>query len=128
MNLSSKKPSDIQHAALKIALNYPITNKSVLATPYIFATKEAINCSWVPKDKADAISLRIPQILQHKIKPESNLARQEWLGLQDIKKDQSIMVLGTDKGHATVLLDRTDYVCKANKTYTQLKKDPTDKI
>ena len=44
------------------------------------------------------------------------------------------MVLGADKGHATVLLDRTDYVCKAdsllqdNKTCIQLKKDPTDKI
>ena len=134
VNLSSKELTDFQHAALEKGLNYAFTPKSVPATPYIVAAEQAIDRLRVPKDKADAIRSRVTQILQCKIKPESNLSRQEWLGLQDIKKDQSIMVLGADKGRATVLLDRADYVYKArtllqdNKTYNKLMKDPTDKI
>ena len=134
VNLSSKKLTDIQHATLEKGLNNAITPKSPPATPYIVATEQAIDRSRVTKDKADAIRSKVTQILQRKTKPQSNLSRQEWLGLQDIKKDQSIMVLAADKGRATVLLDRADYVNKANtllqdsNTYSQLKKDPTDKI
>ena len=49
-------------------------------------------------------------------------------------RHQERSVLAADKGRATVLLDRADYVNKANtllqdsNTYAQLKKDPTDKI
>ena len=134
VNLSSKKLTDIQHATLEKGLNYAITPKSPPATPYIVATEQVIDRSRVTKDKADAIRSKVTQILQRKTKPQSNLSRQEWLGLQDIKKDQSIMVLAADKGRATVLLDRADYVNKANtllqdsNTYSQLKKDSTDKI
>ena len=53
--------------------------------------------------------------------------------IKELRKDKDIVILPADKGNATVVMDRTEYVSKMNlmledKAYTRLKKDPTSKI
>nr|VZI44369.1 unnamed protein product [Spirometra erinaceieuropaei] len=54
-------------------------------------------------------------------------------GLQSLKTDDSIVIVSTDKGGATVIMEKSDYVNKANQVfndreaYTPLAEDPTKK-
>ncbi|XP_072048616.1 uncharacterized protein [Amphiura filiformis] len=64
---------------------------------------------------------------------KSNLSKDEKRALQDLKKDENIMILPADKGKSTVVLDKDTYEEKVNnmlndeKTYQELKSDPTSK-
>ena len=65
--------------------------------------------------------------------PRSNISKAERLALKSLREDESIEILPADKGCATVILDKTEYVSKMEalvqdpKTYKAIKKDPTDK-
>ena len=53
--------------------------------------------------------------------------------IKELRKDTDIVILPVDKGNATVVMDRAEYVPKMNlmledKAYTRLKKDPTSKV
>ena len=50
--------------------------------------------------------------------------------IRTLREDTDIVILPADKGNATVVMDRTEYVSKMSlmledKTYAKLKKDPT---
>ena len=63
--------------------------------------------------------------------PVSNVNAKERQAINDLKKDQNIIVLPADKGKITVVLDTETYESKVNdllsdeKTYSKLSKDPT---
>ena len=53
--------------------------------------------------------------------------------LKDLREDEDIVILPADKGNATVVLDKRDYLTKMNRmleddTYKELKRDPTLKV
>lgn len=61
----------------------------------------------------------------------THLTAEENLALQELRKDESIVILPADKGNSTVVLDRQDYDRKASalldgNAYTKLKKNPTN--
>ncbi|VDM02726.1 unnamed protein product, partial [Schistocephalus solidus] len=62
-----------------------------------------------------------------------NLPTEEAQGLRSLKSDQNIVIVLADKGCATVIMDKDDYVKNANnifrdiEAYTLLSKDPTKK-
>ena len=62
---------------------------------------------------------------------KSNVTPDEIKSLQELKNDDSIMILPADKGRATVVMNTADYKTKIQtllsdkKTYEILKKDPT---
>nr|VZI13350.1 unnamed protein product [Spirometra erinaceieuropaei] len=47
-------------------------------------------------------------------KPRANITRAEQDALKKLRADTSIVVLPADKGRSTVVLDKTDYIQKAN--------------
>ena len=51
--------------------------------------------------------------------PKPNLTRQERLGLAQLKKDEDSIILTTDKGVAMVVMDREDYITKAEALLSQ---------
>ena len=65
--------------------------------------------------------------------PKSNISREERKALNDLKKEESVLILPADKGKATVLMDVQDYEDKLTemlsdeKTYEQLSSDPTQR-
>ena len=70
---------------------------------------------------------------QYNDKLEQNLTTEEWKGLLELKKDQSIVVLKADKGNCVVLLKKEDYVkdlenlLSDTKKFKKLDSDPTVK-
>ena len=62
--------------------------------------------------------------------PVINIAQEERKALKELKKDESIIILPSDKGKATVILDRKEYDEKISamlsdtNTYKELKRDP----
>ena len=65
--------------------------------------------------------------------PKSNVTKQERLGLAQLKRDKDRVILTTDKGVAMVVMDREEYVTKAQEflsqlAYRLLPRDPTNEI
>ena len=64
-------------------------------------------------------------VLRNSKPPKSNITREERKALQDLKKEESILILPADKGKATVLMEVSDYEEKLTemlsdeKTYVQ---------
>ena len=70
---------------------------------------------------------------KHKKRKVTIISKEERKALADLKKDQNILILPSDKGRCTVVVDKISYEAKVNNllsdtsTYTKLKKDPTKK-
>ena len=64
-------------------------------------------------------------------KPPPNITSKERQALDNLRKNKDIMILGADKGRATVIMNISDYrhkideLLKDETTYEALKKDPT---
>ena len=64
---------------------------------------------------------------------KSNLTKEESIGLAKLKRDKDRVVLTVDKGVAMVVIDREDYIRKAESllpqpAYKTIDRDPTSKI
>ena len=88
------------------------------------------------RDPVKSHSLRneVVNAIKSEKPPKSNISKQEREALQDLQKDESVKVLPSDKGRATVVINEKDYASKIQnllkdeKTYVKLKKnDPTTK-
>ena len=61
------------------------------------------------------------------------LTHQQSISLKSLQQNENIIILPADKGRATVVLDKEDYIKKCNEhltsgPYTKLKKDPTSSV
>ena len=71
-------------------------------------------------------------ILKNIRPPRPNISKKEEKAIQELRKDQSKIVLTTDKGVAMVVLEKEDYIRKSEdllkkNTYRELTTDPTNK-
>ena len=63
--------------------------------------------------------------------PPSNITKEERKALADLKKDQNILILPSDKGRCTFVVDKISYETKVNNLqsdtsiYIKLMKDPS---
>ena len=83
----------------------------------------------------DAMELRadINSLLRKGKVPKPNLTKQERVGLTQLKKDQNRVILTADKGVALVVMDKEEYISKAQEllsqlAYKEIPKDPTNEI
>ena len=83
----------------------------------------------------DAMELRADfnSLLRKAQVPKPNLTRQERLGLAQLKKDKDSVILTADKGVAMVVMDRENYINKAEALLSQpayrlIPRDPTKQI
>ena len=72
-------------------------------------------------------------MLQKASPPKDNLSKKQRQALHSLKEDKEITFLPADKGRATVILNKEDYIKKCNDhldsgPYIKLKKDPTERI
>ena len=72
-------------------------------TQYVAAVEHA--CTKLEEGKAEEFRVQVKAAIQKIKKPRLNLTRGEWKALADLKKDQSRMILTTDKGVALVVLN-----------------------
>ena len=89
-------------------------------------------CSKLKEEDAMELRSDINVLLRKAMAPKPNLTRQESIGLAQLKKDKDRVILTADKGVAMVVMDREEYVTKAQELLAQLAyrlipRDPTNK-
>ena len=90
-------------------------------------------CSKLKQGDSMELRLDINALLRKAKKPKPNLTRQENIGLAQRKKDKDRVILTADKGVVMVVMDREEYVTKAQEllaqpAYRLILRDSTNKI
>ena len=90
-------------------------------------------CSKPREDEAMELRTDINVLLRKSKAPKSNITKKERIGLAELKKDNYRVILTVDKGVAIVVMDKEEYVSKAQELLTQpayrsIPSDPTNKI
>ena len=98
---------------------------------YITAIEAA--CAKLSQQDAEELRANINRVLRSSHPPKPNLTKAQTSALRELKRDRDRIVLTADKGVAMVIMDRQDYINKANQllnqdTYKVITKDPTNTI
>ena len=131
INLSKTKLTEGQKSVLAKGPNFSITPKYIPNVDYITAVESM--CSKLKEGDAMELRSDINALLRNTKAPKPNLTRQESIGLGQLKKDKDSVILPADKGVAMVVMDREEYVTKAQEllaqpAYRLIPRDPTNKI
>ena len=97
---------------------------------YITAIEAA--CTKLSQQDAEELRADVNRVLRSS-HPQPNLTKAQNLALRELKRDRDRIVLTADKGVAMVIMDRQDYINKANhllnqNTYKSIAKDHTNSI
>ena len=110
-----------------------MTPKEIPTVEYITAIEMA--CRNLAKGQALCRRAEaIEEISKERPPPNSNLSKDEWKALNELKKDNDIMILPADKGKCLVVMDTEEYIQKMETklqdvtTYKRIFKDPTNDI
>ena len=129
INKSSLTLNENTTELLKKGLNFAVTPKNVPTEDIITATELA--CKNLDGERAANLKSEITRAVKRRKKIKPNITVEEVRALQELRKNDSVMILPADKGRATVILDRSEYDSKITKilddtkTYEKLSKDPT---
>ena len=131
INLSSKHLTPAQRSVLAKGPNFAVTPKQPPNLEYITAIEAA--CTKLSQQDAEELRADIDRVLTSSHSPKPNLTKAQNLALRQLKRDRDRIVLTADKGVAMVIMDRQDYINKANhllnqNTYRSIAKDPTNSI
>ncbi|XP_072048289.1 uncharacterized protein [Amphiura filiformis] len=131
INSSSRDLSQDERSLLEKGLNFAVSPTELPVHDYIAACESA--CKQLGDGDADELRGKVTHIINTAKLPESNLTKEERKALENLRKDNTIIVLPADKGRACCVIDRTDYESKVDSllsddnTYERLCKDPTEK-
>ena len=71
-------------------------------------------CTKLSQQDAEELRADIIWVLRSSHPPKPNLNKAQNLAIREFKRDEDCIVLTTDKGVAMVIMDRQDYISKAN--------------
>ncbi|XP_076047286.1 uncharacterized protein LOC143028808 [Oratosquilla oratoria] len=131
-NLSSRQLSDAENNVLARGLNFNVQGK-VNHAEFLAAAELGVNLMEGTSEDKQAVRTKIVGALKSK-QTSRSLTTEETKALAELRRDRSIVVLTSDKGRSTVVLDKEDYDQKAlallqdTQTYTIVPQDPTKKL
>ena len=119
-----------QRSLLAHGPNYAVIPRVPSKEEYIAAIEQT--CHKLEEGKADELRVEVKHLLKKAITPRSNISKEEVQAIQELKRDDSRIILTADKGVAMVVLNKEDYIRKAKHllnqpTYKKMKEDPTSK-
>ena len=90
-------------------------------------------CSKLREDEAMQLRTDINALLRKSKGPKTNITKEERIGFSQLKKDKDRVILTADKGVTMVVMDKEEYVSKAQEllaqpAYRSIPSDPTNKI
>ena len=129
-NLSDKPLTQAQRRLLAHGPNYAIIPRNPPKEEYIAAIEQA--CHKLKEGEADELRVEVKNLLKKAKTPRSNISREEFQAINELKRDDSRIILTADKGVAMVVLDKEEYIKKAKHllnqpTYKKIAEDPTSK-
>ena len=131
INLSNKPLTPVQRSVLAKGPNYAVTPRQPPNLEYITAIEAA--CTKLSQQDAEELRADINRVLRSSHPPKPNLTKAQNIALRELKRDRDCIGLTADKGVAMVIMDKQDYINKANQllnqsTYRSIAKDPTSSI
>nr|VZI38236.1 unnamed protein product [Spirometra erinaceieuropaei] len=130
VNLSKRSLSPAEITLLSKGIGF--NHADATPTDFLAGIESILLASNIPEDMRANIRSCATGILRQK-RYQQNLPAEEAQALRSLKSDHSIVVVPADKGGATVIMDKVEYVNKANEifsdieAYTVLAEDPTKK-
>ncbi|XP_071476499.1 uncharacterized protein [Diadema antillarum] len=131
-NLSSRDLSEYETSVLSKGLNYAVTPKQLPVSELITATESAIRQGHFKPTEADEIRHDVSSLISRAELPKQNITKHEQKALEDLAKDEKVVIVPADKGRCVVVLDKKDYVDKCHKlleddkTYKKIGYNPTN--
>ncbi|BHF79351.1 hypothetical protein SprV_0702247100 [Sparganum proliferum] len=126
-NLSSKQLTDDQIKVLQHESGY--NTGDAQPVDFIAALEVALSKTDAAEDSKNAIRQRVASlIISHR--PRRTITPAELKAIRELKNDEEIVIVPADKGRATVVLDKSEYVTKAqellndNQSYKVVDTDP----
>ena len=131
INLSNKPLTSAQRSVLAKGPNFAVTPRQPPNLEYITAIEAA--CTKLSQQDAEELRADVNRVLRSSHPPKPNLTKAQNIALRELKRDRDRIVLTADKGVAMVVMDKQDYINKANQllnqnTYKVISKDPTTTI
>ena len=89
-------------------------------------------CKQLKQGEAEELRGKVKTILKKIQTPKYNITREEYQALEELRKDKNRIILNADKGVSMVIMDKEDYITKAEEvlrplTYKSVPTDPTNK-
>ena len=128
-NLSDKPLTQAQRSLLAHGPNYAVIPKNPSKEEYIAAIEQP--CHKLKEGEVDELRVEVKNLLKKAKTPRSNISREEFQAIKELKRDDSRIILTADKGVVMVVLNK-DYIKKAKHllnqpTYKKMTEDPTSK-
>ena len=129
-NLSDKPLTQAQRRLLAHGPNYAIIPRNHPKEEYIAAIEQA--CHKLKEGEVDELRVEVKNLLKKVKTPRSSISREEFQAINELKRDDSRIILTADKGVAMVVLDKEEYIKKAKHllnqpTYKKIAEDTTSK-
>ncbi|BHF67700.1 hypothetical protein SprV_0301072800 [Sparganum proliferum] len=130
VNLSKRILTPAESSLLSKGIRF--SHVDAAPTNFLANLESLLLTSSIPEDMRADIRNCATGLLR-KRRHQQTLPMEEEKGLRSLRSDDSIVVVSADKGGATVIMDKTDYVNKANQAfndreaYTPIAEDPTKK-
>ena len=132
INLSSTPLTKDQERLLAHGPKFVITPRETPVKEYIVATEQA--CMKMEQGKQEEFRVEVKRLLikDQNNQKQANDSREELKAMKELKLDTNKLILTVDKGVALVVLDKEEYIKKAedlleDNTYKKIAEDPTPK-
>ena len=70
-------------------------------------------CSKLNQGKTDELRVEVKNVLRKVQLPRANIKKEEMKAMKELREDDTRMILNADKGVALVVMDKEDYIKKA---------------
>ena len=124
-NFSKIPLTDAQQHLLSHGPNFVIVPRKPPTREYIAATEKV--CQQLTQGKAEELRGEIKSLLKRDHKIKANIPRDEHQVLRKIKRDNTRMVITTDKGVSMVVMDRKEYTAKSESYSINQLQDPQNR-
>ena len=130
INMSKKPLTEPQVKLLAHGPNYAVTPSNPPIGEYIAAVEKS--CQSLTQGEANEMRAEIKAAIKRNHPPRPNITREEQRALRELKKDYTRVILTADKGLCLVVLDKDEYIKKAEEllkeiTYKIIPTDPTNR-
>ena len=116
---------------LEKGMNYSITPTTISAADLV-AKIETVSAG-MPTGEANTIRADLSSFIGRTQAAKPNCTRNQIAALKSLQQNDNIIILPADKGRATVILNKEDYIRKCNEhlengPYIKIKEDPTNSV
>ena len=129
-NISSNPLTEAQMKLLSHGPNYAMVPKNPPIMEYIATIEKA--CTSLQPGKVEELGGEVKANIKKMQPPKYNLTKEEHKALEELKKDKTRIILTADKGVSIVVLDKEEYIKKADEllsqsSYKKISTDPTNR-